>query len=52
MAMVTIKFQNSLNWYIWFTATSYQLSPLKTQAIFIILAVLVIKRIQHVLPKL
>ena len=54
MATVTIKFQNSLNWYIWFTSTSYQcwLNPLKTQAIFIILAVLVIKRVQRVLPKL
>ena len=53
MATVTIKFQNSLNWYIWFTSTSYQcwLNPLKTQAIFIILAVLVIKRVQCVLPK-
>ena len=52
MATVTIKFQNSLNWYIWFTSTSYQcwLNPLKTQAIFIILAVL-IKRVQRVLPK-
>ena len=51
MATVTIKFQNSLNWYIWFTSTSYQcwLNPLKTQAIFIILAVLVIKRVQRVL---
>ena len=50
MATVTIKFQN--NWYIWFTSTSYQcwLNPLKTQAIFIILAVL-IKRVQRVLPK-
>ena len=49
MATVTIKFQNSLNWYIWFTSTSYQcwLNPLKTQAIFIILAVLVIKRVQR-----
>ena len=54
MATVTIKFQNSLNWYIWFTSTSYQcwLNPLKTQAIFIILALLVIKRVQRVLPKL
>ena len=54
MATVTIKFQNSLNWYIWFTSTSYQcwLNPLKTQAIFIILAVLIIKRVQRVLPKL
>ena len=54
MATVTINFQNSLNWYIWFTSTSYQcwLNPLKTQAIFIILAVLVIKRVQRVLPKL
>ena len=54
MATVTIKFQNSLNWYIWFTSPSYQcwLHPLKTQAIFIILAVLVIKRVQRVLPKL
>ena len=54
MATVTIKFQNSLNWYIWFTSTSYQCwsNPLKTQAIFIILAVLVIKRVQRVLPKL
>ena len=54
MATVTIKFQNSLDWYIWFTSTSYQcwLNPLKTQAIFIILAVLVIKRVQRVLPKL
>ena len=54
MATVTIKFQNSLNWYIWFTSTSYQcwLNPLKTQAIFIILAVSVIKRVQRVLPKL
>ena len=52
MVTVTIKFQN--NWYIWFTSTSYQcwLNPLKTQAIFIILAVLVIKRVQRVLPKL
>ena len=55
MATVTIKFQNSLNWYIWFTSTSYQcwLNPLKTQAIFIILAVLIIKRVpRRVLPKL
>ena len=54
MATVTIKFQNSLNWYIWFTSTSYQcwLNPLKTRAIFIILAVLVIKRVQRVLSKL
>ena len=54
MATVTIKFQKSLNWYIWFTSTSYQcwLNPLKTQAIFIIWAVLVIKRVQRVLPKL
>ena len=54
MATVTIKFQNSLNWYIWFTSTSYQcwLNPLKTQAIFIILVALVIKRVQRVLPKL
>ena len=54
MATVTIKIQNSLNWYIWFTSTSYQcwLNPLKTQAIFIIFAVLVIKRVQRVLPKL
>ena len=54
MATVAIKFQNSLNWYIWFTSTSYQcwLNPLKTQAIFIILVVLVIKRVQRVLPKL
>ena len=51
MATVKIKFQSSLNWYIWFTSTSYQYwwNPLKTQAVFIILAVLVIK---HVLPKL
>ena len=51
MATVTIKFQNSLNWYIWFTSTSYRcwLNPLTTQAIFIIL---VIKRVQSVLPKL
>ena len=49
MATVTIKFQNSLNWYIWFTSTSYQcwLNPLKSQAIFIISAVLVIKRVQR-----
>ena len=54
MATVTIKFQNSLNWYIWFTSTSYWcwLNPLKTQAIFIILAALVIKHVQRVLPKL
>ena len=54
MATVTIKFQNSLNWNIWFTSTSYQcwLNPLKTQTIFIILAVVVIKRVQRVLPKL
>ena len=54
MATVTINFQNRLNWYIWFTSTSFQcwLNPLKTQAIFIILAVLVIKRVQRVLPKL
>ena len=54
MATVTIKFQNSLHWIIWFTSTSYQcwLNPLKTQAIFIIVAVLVIKRVQRVLPKL
>ena len=54
MATVTIKFPNSLNWYIWFTSTSYQcwLNLLKTQAIFIILAVLVIKRVQCVSPKL
>ena len=54
MATVTIKFQNSLNWYIWFTSTSYQcwLNPLKTLAVFVILAVLVIKRVQRVLPKL
>ena len=54
MTTVTIKFQNSLNRYIWFTSTSYQcwLNPLRTQAIFIILAVLVIKRVQCVLPKL
>ena len=54
MATVTIKFQNSLNWYIWFTSTSYRcwLNPLKTQAIFIILVALVIKRVQRVLPKL
>ena len=54
MATVAIKFQNSLNWYIWFTSTSYQcwLNPLKTQAIFIILAVLVIKHVQRVSPKL
>ena len=54
MATVTIKFQNSLNWYIWFTSTSYQcwLNLLKTQAIFIVLAVLVIKRVQRVLRKL
>ena len=54
MATVTIKFQIGLNWYIWFTSTSYQcwLNPLKTQALFIILAVLVIKRVQRVLPKL
>ena len=54
MAKVTIKFQNSLNWSIWFTLTSYQcwLNPLKTQAIFLILAVLVIKRVRHVLAKL
>ena len=53
MATATIIFQNSLNWYIWFTSTSYQwLNPLKTKAIFIILAVLVIKRVQRVLPKL
>ena len=53
MATITIKFQNSLNLYIWFTSISYQcwLNPLKTQAIFIILAVL-IKRVQRVLPKL
>ena len=52
--MATIKFQNSLNWYIWFTLTSYQcwLNPLKTQAIFIILVALVIKHVQRVLPKL
>ena len=54
MATVTIKFQNSLNWYIWFTSTSYQrwLNPLKTQAIFIILTVSVIKCVHRVLPKL
>ena len=54
MATVTLKFQNSLNCYIWFTWTSYQrwLNPLKTQAIFIILAVSVIRRVQRVLPKL
>ena len=54
MATVTIKFQNSLNWYIWFTSTSYRcwLNPLKTQAIFIILVALVTKRVQLVLPKL
>ena len=54
MATVTLKFQNSLNCYIWFTSTSYQrwLNLLKTQAIFIILAVSVIKRVQRVLPKL
>ena len=54
MATVTLKFQNSLNCYIWFTSTSYQrwLNPLKTQATFIILAVSVIKRVQRVLPKL
>ena len=54
MAKVTIKFQNSLNWSIWFTLTSYQcwLNPLKTQAIFTILEVLVIKRVHRVLPKL
>ena len=42
------------NWYIWFTPTSYWcwLNPLKTQAIFIILVALVIKRVQRVLPKL
>ena len=36
MATVTLKFQNSLNCYIWFTSTSYQrwLNLLKTQAIF------------------
>ena len=39
---------------IWFTLTSYEcwLNLLKTQAIFLILAVLVIKYVQHVLPKL
>ena len=54
MATVAIKFQNSLNWYIWFTSTSYHcwLNPLRTQAIFIILAVLVIKHVQRVSPKL
>ena len=54
MATVTIKFQNSLNWYTWFTSTSYQrwLNPLKTQTIFIILAVLVIKRVQRVLARI
>ena len=54
MATVTINFQNSLNWYIWFTSTSYQywLNPLKTQAIFIILVAYVIKRVQRALPKL
>ena len=54
MATVTIKFQNSLNWYIWFTSTSYRcwLNPLKTQAIFIILVALVIKHVYCVLPKL
>ena len=54
MATVTIKFQNSLNWSIWFTSIIYQcwLNPLKTQAIFIILVVLVIMRVQRVLPKL
>ena len=54
MATVTLKFQNSLNCYIWFTSTSYQrwLNLLKTQAIFIVLAVSVIKRVQRVLPKL
>ena len=53
MATVTIKFQNNwsqLVYLIHFDQLS--LSPLKTQAIFIILAVLVTKRIQHVLPKL
>ena len=52
--MATIKFQNSLNWYIWFTLTSYLcwLIPLKTQAIFIILVAYVIKRVQRALPKL
>ena len=54
MATVTIKFQNSLSWSIWFSLTSYQcwLNLLKTQAIFLILAVLVIKRVQRVLAKL
>ena len=54
MATVTLKFQNTLNCYIWFTSTSYQrwLNPLKTQAIFIILAVSVIKHIQRILTKL
>ena len=54
MATVTKKFQNSLNWYIWFTSTRYQcwLNPLKTQAIFTILVALVIMRVQRVLPKL
>ena len=54
MATATIKLQTSLNWYIWFTSTSYQcwLNPLKTQAIFIFLVVLVIKRVQRILPKL
>ena len=54
MATVTIKFQNSLNWYIWFTSTSYQcwLNLLKIHAIFLIFAVLAIKRVQRVLPKL
>ena len=53
MATVAIKLQNSLNWYIWFSSTSYQcwLNPLKTKAIFIILALLLIKRVQRVLPK-
>ena len=39
---------------IWFTLTSYQcwLNLRKTQAIFLILAVLVIKYVQRVLPKL
>ena len=42
--------QSQLVYLIHFDQLS--LSPLKTQAIFIILAVLVTKRIQHVLPKL
>ena len=54
MATVTLKFQNSLNCYIWFTSTGYQrwLNPLKTQALFIIFIVSVIKLVQRVLPKL